>query len=410
MLNQAIHKLQQALKPIDSLQLINKELENIQKGLYQHQLYTFTYHLSPDSHKSTRLNKNCLIKEIDYNQNKARYRVYPLMDQYGLRCTAAIPISIPSGPIELQINFFGTIDFAAEIADMEKEGPGQETLKKHEIKLLEQINSMIEQLNAIHPNKTFRLRLAGHSLGGALAKGFAHSLQRACAVQKNTPSTIIKNIKEELGKEIQINNSILPKVLQSLEKKLVVDKDKFKKFKALNKIEGITVYAAGAPGLGKTTDQHASLLTYNHQPDFLRVYNHFHREDIIPKFGTTEFLSGKNGITPRITTNKVIQYDIEITDEEIKKSLPGAFPGMTSRVMAAHNKLIYNSNQPIQSTIFEFKEFDYLLEKFPFSIYKRALYDALFLFKRFLASFETMTKLIPSLKSWPEEVIAKPAI
>jgi len=379
----------------------NKELENIKRGLYQHQLYLFT-------DQSLSILDSSAYRELVAGQNNKQYqdctgyKLFPLMNQWGLRCTAAIPKQVSSGPIEIQINFFGTIDFSSLVADLERGGPGQKTLKKHEGKLLKQINDLLMLMSNTYPNKTFRLRLAGHSLGGALAKGFAHSMQRACAVQESEAEAVILKIKKEINEETQIKNIVSPELYQNLEKKLKVDKNKFKGLNALSKIEGITVYALGAPGVSKTIDRHASLLTYYHQPNFLNMYNHYHQEDIIPKFGNTEFFSGKNGIVPRVTVNKVIRYDVDISkkEEEMCKSLP--FPHITRRVMAAHNKLIYNNEQPIQSTVIELAESKDLSEKFTFSVFRRALYEAAFFFLKFIASFETMVKLIPYLSSFPE--------
>lgn len=72
------------------------------------------------------------------------FKVYPLMDQPGLRCTATLPADINNqGPIELQLNFFGTIDWASKAADVDEGGPGQETLKRHEVTLLKQVHSVL---------------------------------------------------------------------------------------------------------------------------------------------------------------------------------------------------------------------------------------------------------------------------
>lgn len=72
-------------------------------------------------------------KSIDVvGYDKKKYVVFPILNEPGVRCTAAIKKYPDSGPIEIQINFFGTRDFASEIVDMDEGGPGQEAIKKYE--------------------------------------------------------------------------------------------------------------------------------------------------------------------------------------------------------------------------------------------------------------------------------------
>lgn len=227
-LDEAIHCLAQDQGLEGIIQQNDKELKDIKRGLYQGQLYSFTYELPKNRKSGSRLPVGPIEKAVGISQDRATYMVYPIMDQPGLKCTAAISKQVSLGPIEIQINFFGTIDFASLSADIERGGPGQQTLKEHEAKLLKQVNSLIESMSAIHPNKTFRLRLAGHSLGGALAKGFAHSMQRACAIQENTPEAIVMKIKRELKEEASIENTVSDQVFQSLQKKLKADQDKLR--------------------------------------------------------------------------------------------------------------------------------------------------------------------------------------
>lgn len=384
----------------------NAELEDIKVGNYQQELYNFTYGLLQDKWEAFSSTKS---SEIDNNI------VFPIMDQPGLRCTAAIAkkISSKEEPVEIQINFFGTIDFSSMLADMEKGGPGQETLQRYEEKLLKQVDSLLQIASEQFPNKNFKLRLAGHSLGGALAKGFAHSVQRACAIQENTPTTILTTIRDQLKEKI---NSVSPKLFQSLEEKLSADKKKLGKLYSFSKIKGITVYALGAPGLGKTTDQHASLLTYYHKPDFLSVYHHYHQKDIIPKFGDTEFLAGMNGIYPRINTNKAIEYNLTITSDEVNKAHTLPFPGITKHVMAAHNKKILRKHPGLtkeqvresdlnHSKVFNLGEASHILNKFTFSRFKIALRKCAFFVMKTFARIKGLSKYISLLESLPTREI-----
>ena len=415
-LDQTIEALNELVIQQDRMLYIARELQDIQRGLYQIQLLSFTYDLpsdlkNPDDYGLFRRKaQEISAGKNDENQqnDKSTYIVYPIMDEYGFRCTAAIPKSSNSVPMEIQINFYGTVDFAAKASDLDKGGPGQISLKIHEAKLMEKVNHLIQQMALEYPHQTFKLKIAGHSLGGALAKGFAHSFQRALAVQHHTPDGIINIIKSELRKEHACTKDYQP-AIDSLRNKLQDDKASFHHLRALKKIEKITVYSLGAPGVSIETDRHATLLTYYYSPDFLRVYHHFHEEDIIIKFGECEFLSGKNGV-PRVLINKAIQFQINLSPNEIEKHVSLPFPGISNRVMAAHNKLIYRSTEEVKSTILESKNTQQLSDKFVFSPIRQLLYRIAFCFAKFAASFKTMVGIFPSLRSWPAHPIDKPII
>lgn len=218
---------------------------------------------------------------------------------------------------------------------------------------------MIEHLAEKYPNRPINLRINGHSLGGSLAKGFAHSIQRALAVQDKKPEEVVSEIAKRLakkekeqqagGERINANSPIYnsPETqndLQSLSRQLEKDKKNFTRLKSLERLNKVTVYALGSPGVSKKTDDHATLLTYSHDSNFLSVYNHFHEEDLITKFGESEFLSGRK-ITPNIATNKNVVFKVGVTKWEIASEGTLPFPGITKKVMAVHNKMIFWHNQ-----------------------------------------------------------------
>ena len=291
--------------------------------------------------------------------------------------------------------------------NLEPGGPGQETIKKYEVELIKQINSLIQQVSIENPGKEVRLKIAGHSLGGALAKYFAHTLQRAIAVQKNEAHEIIEHIKKELPTETQ---TLCQSQLQELEKKLENNQKRFQGNKGLNKVKGITVYGMGAPGVSAKTDENGTLMTYYHAPDFLRIYNHFHSEDIITKFGEQEFLSGKL-LPPRILVHQEIQFTTNISQKEIDESPSLPFPGISKRVMAAHDKQIYSLDAAnVRSTVSEIGPSSALSEKFTFSYCHRKLYEIIFLLAKFIASFKFIANTFNILDSWTAHEIAKPDI
>lgn len=359
------------------------ELELIETGVYQKQLYDFTYNhkwrdkkhkgetfshqrVTVDTLAHARLKDDCPYPFV--TETQSRFNVYPVMDQPGLRCTAALPTDMQQdGPIELQLNFFGTIDWASKSADVDSGGPGQKILKKHEQTLLKNLNDMIASLSEQYPGRLINLRISGHSLGGSLAKGFAHSIQRAIAVQDNEPEAVVGKITKKLMKkkvgqkrgddgQARLNHKT-ERDLERLKQQLKKDRSKFANMEGLKKLNQVTLYALGSPGVSKKTDDHATLLTYFHHRNFLRAYNHFHEKDLITKFGEREFLSGRK-IPPNIVTNKNVVFRVTLTEEEIKGSGTLPFPGITEEVMAVHNKMIACHNRispanPVKTAVFD---------------------------------------------------------
>lgn len=394
--------LEDSIKKLKKMIVITKEIDNISRevvrinhGAYEYETITKSY-----GFKERCEAQKCLIT----SWNIGEQIIYPLIYEYGFRATITTPIKADSDPVEIEINFLGTVDFASKLVDLDEGGPGQVAIKQHEAKLLEQVNHVIEQMARKYPDKTFRLRISGHSLGGALAKGFAHTMQRACAVLQEEPDKIIDKIQTKWKKNI--HNPVIK--TDDLRAQLVADKATFNNFQALNKISGITVYALGAPGVSEATDKQGTMLTYYHHPDFLRMYHHHHKDDIMVKFGDTEFLSGKNGM-PRVLVNKAITYDIKITPEDEAKAGTLPFPNVTKHVMAAHNKQILNAE--VESV--EIKELEHseeILNKFVFLPIERLIYDVIFLFAKFAAAYESIVELFPSLRSLPVYNVDKPAI
>lgn len=360
-LNEGLSKLKKMLKeksaplPVKEINEFSEENDML-CGEYRRQLYQFTYDLIDPNFNIFECGDNTVFRRMDHS-------VYPLVNRPGFRCTVAIADTL-TDPVEIQINFFGTIDFASKHADIDEGGPGQETLKKYEKELLIKINNMIKDLDT--GGKPIRLKLAGHSLGGALAKGFTHTIQRACAVQEQEPNDIIDTIVEN-SKDQNLNMN-----RARLHKKLSKDKQSFAGLNHLSKITGVTIYALGAPGVSKETDQDATALSYFQGSDFLRVYNHYHEKDLIRKFGDTEFLSGTYG-RPNVTTHKSLIYQYEISPEERDRHEGLPFPHIGPTVMAQHNASVNsNINHKIINTL------DDEEEKFTFPAYLWLLYRIAF--------------------------------
>ncbi|KTC86310.1 hypothetical protein [Legionella brunensis] len=373
------------------------EKEHVISGWYQRELYEFTYEYRHYNKKSknveVNLSRESVLKRVNNtgaSNTESTYQVCLLMNEPAFRCTASIPNKIEN-PLEIQINFFGTIDFASKSVALDEGGPGQELIKKHEEKLLEQVNFLMEQISLIHPGQTFRLRIAGHSLGGALAKAFTHTVQRGIAVQDREPGEIIKRISSQYSDSHQHQQELIV-----LERNLEQDKEKFCNNKQLKKIEGITLYALGAPGIGKEMDAHASLMTYDQNSNFLRAYHHQHEEDIITRFGETEFLSGTR-IKPNINVNLHIVYKVKIKESELRyERLP--FPGCDKKVMAAHNKLIFGLI--VESMIQELSESN-LAKKFEFHPLRYSLYRGIKDVAVLCAKNPLFFKTIDSLSTLP---------
>lgn len=346
--------------PYDEL----KEGYYILNGSYRDQLYQFTY-----------TNRSSIFQSK--TQPVLGYTVHPVLNRPGFRCTAAVANKIEGDTVELHINFLGTIDFASLRADVDKEGPGQQLLKKYESDLIKKVNDMILQLSKQYPDKKIRLRVAGHSLGGSLAKGFAHTVQRAYVLQQDTSdgaAGIISKI-EKAG--------FKPTNPERLRKKLDADRGQFGQLDGLKKLAGVTVYALGSPGVGKITDEDATALTYAHDSNFLRAYHHYHEEDGIRRFGEVEFLSGQCG-KPNIKVNRAVSYNGEI--EQYRKDrvegLP--FPGIGKTVMAAHIMTIRNEDfkhdQDVSELLGQKSE-----EKFHFSPLLWVLYEAFYVIMSVIA-------------------------
>lgn len=360
----------------------DNEISSIINGCYQDQLYQFTHS-----------NRYSIFQSK--TQPVPGYTVHPLLNKPGFRCTAAVADKIEGDTVELHINFLGTIDFASLKADVDKEGPGQQLLKKYEEDLIKKVNTMILQLSSQYPDKKIRLRVAGHSLGGSLAKGFAHTIQRACVVQHpDLDGTGILNTIVQAG--------FKPTNPERLRKKLDSDRVKFGKLDGLKKLAGVTVYALGSPGVGKITDEDATALSYAHDSHFLRVYNHYHEEDDIRRFGEVEFLSGQCG-KPNIKVNRAVSYNgqIEQYRKDRVEGLP--FPGIGKTVMAAHVMTIcahdFKNDQDVSNLSTQKSE-----EKFHFSPLLWVLYEAFYLIMSAIAKLaEGATKEGDFLYSYPAD-------
>lgn len=364
------------LKQQNNISSSKSEIDKIRYGEYQSLLEMISSVYSKHS---------CELTCLNHAGHDESFKIYPLLNKKGLKCSVALPLKL-TADYQIHLVFLGTIDFASLWADLDFGGPGQETIRRHEQQLLEMLNQLLQQLKEIHPHATFRLRMAGHSLGGALAKGFALTLLRALAIQRNSAEEIIEQITNALR---EADQPIPRKALHSLKLQLIQDEINFNKYKDLMEIKDLTVYALGSPGISRTTDWHATLLTYFHAPELLKMYHHYHAEDSITQFGESEFLSGKY-ILPRIAVNKAIEYTTVITPKEIENAIPLPFPGVTKRVMAAHCKQVGVEKDIVQTRIVDLID-SKVLEKKEFSTIHRALYRAGFSF------FKTLTTNIPRI-------------
>ena len=332
-----------------------------------------------------------------------KYISYPLMNQLGLRCTAEVQKYQNDSPIEISIDFRGTKDMADLICDLETGGPGQKTIKKHELELVKQVNSVIHQVAIKHPQQPIRLRLNGFSLGGALAQCFTYTLQRAIALQNNTPEEIIENIKEGLGE--QLSDLKIKQGIKQLTKQLSIDEKKFKQLPGLKKLVGITVCAQAAPGVSHEMDKKATLLSYYFKPEFFRMYHLFHKLDTVPRFGDCTLFAGLHG-TPQIVFNKLIINTAPLEDVSRRYMLP--FPGITAEVMEAHRLAVTKDHS--QQTILELTEAKILRERFTFSYFRQAVYQVAFRFAAFCGGFSIIAVRFPRLMSDPASNLARPEL
>lgn len=317
---------------------LSNDLENINAGFYQHKTRLFTYN------NQDVLTHNGFLNVFAVDDN---YLLHGMVSLKGLRCTVAIPQNFRSSVADIYINFFGTVDFASIVSDIEKGGPGHKTINKYMSDLVRQTVDVIQQMSELCPGHKFRLKLLGHSLGGALAKNFAHILQKVIATKDKDISDIIERIENNL-----IDFELSKKDIKRLEKKLKIaqevhnslDQEGFDT-NCLDNISGITVYAWGSPGVSKTVNKLGILMSYFYDEDFIRIYNHYHHEDIIVQFGESEFLVDTGtGIAPNILVNNYISYNIPLTDDEINNSQKLPFPGCSKKVMAAHLQCLYDFN------------------------------------------------------------------
>lgn len=122
----------------------------------------------------------------------------------GLVAEIFIPVDTTASNT-IYINWTGTHNVPTIVADLEKGGPGEESYRKEELDILQQINQCVASV-AKRSDRKLNIVVTGHSLGGALAQLNTHTLERAIATniyenamnKQNTNDICQKWIKAEM--------------------------------------------------------------------------------------------------------------------------------------------------------------------------------------------------------------------
>ncbi|OJV91128.1 MAG: hypothetical protein BGO43_02335 [Gammaproteobacteria bacterium 39-13] len=112
--------------------------------------------------------------------------MHNIANDKGLVCTALIPVNPePDQPLDVKVLFRGTHSGASAIVDLETTGAGSKTMRDNRIKLLNEVNSIVGNLQEKHPGTPVSLSIHGHSLGGSFAERFTSEVHQAIFHQNN---------------------------------------------------------------------------------------------------------------------------------------------------------------------------------------------------------------------------------
>ncbi|MCS5711627.1 hypothetical protein [Candidatus Berkiella aquae] len=124
------------------------------------------------------LNQGSVIPVLDDDGQNRLYRVHNIANDKGLVCTALIPYE-PGNQLDVKILFRGTHSGASASVDLETTGAGSKTMRDNRIKLLDEVNKIVGDLQASQPGSSISLSIQGHSLGGAFAERFTSEVHQA---------------------------------------------------------------------------------------------------------------------------------------------------------------------------------------------------------------------------------------
>ncbi len=338
---------------------LEREFTDIKRGFYQHCLYSFTYYLPTDRRHNylfdLKKQEVCLALSVPFNglryQDYVDYYLYPLLNEPGLRCTLAFRDKPQKQNLEIWINFYGEIDTNGLISLLEKGSPGEETVKKYAYTFETQLCYLLHQLSILYPKKQFHLILAGHSLGGALAMGLIHHLQKSIALQKDNPSLIMNKISKTMPEEMTQHRHFTKDFIV-LYNELINHQKKHFHSLVFKKIEGLTLYALNAPGVSQKLNNQAILMSYFFSLDFLRIYHHREKNDELTQFGECQLFAPNKIYAPHLRVNKVFHFELPLVPlpkTEIKLAF---LPFTPSMAKTSHVQSIYDIN-PINTTVIE---------------------------------------------------------
>jgi hypothetical protein len=338
------------------------------------------------------------LSEGYFEDKYADSKSYQLLNKKGFRCNVSLS-SFSDDFVKLHISFRGTIDFASKYANLDMGSPGQDIFKKHEAELIKKLNEILVEIHEIYPNKPIYLQICGFSLGGALAKCLTHSVQRMKILSEfdsfdeNKMTACFQRLPDGI-----VNKD---KLIAHLLSKLKVDSHRFNVPNAglagFKQLASVSLYTIGAPGVSYDMDRDASALSYLHPIDFIKTYYHFHKQDLIRRFGEAELFSGEC-MKPNVEMNKTIIYDTVLTEKKIANAPTLPFPYITKIVMTAH--LSAPGDNATMSQVYDTSEFvkNQSEVKFKFSPLRWAIYRQAF----FIGSLIAMGLNVGLLKSLPE--------
>ena len=291
---------------------------------------------------------------------------HDFMQRAGFRCNYQLRKSAQV----LVIEFEGTKDFFSLATDFEYHGPGSHTAKKYAFEFIAQLAKLLSRLqqeNSEHTN-SITLVLSGHSLGGALAKYMLYEIMQVIALIKHNPAEIIAIIKQNIQHNQQLSKLATHELLNDLNKHYL----KFRQLLQMEYINSIIVHTRGAPGVSFALNHNTTLLSY-YTDSYISVYQEFHAQDTITKYGECELFDGRFG-TPNVRQNKAIQFDT-LEEKSLESRLAKTvFPGCSVAALHLHGKRLFDLKiNKIQLIIINLVD-SQLVNKMHFPTWQRILY------------------------------------